>query len=49
MIDPFPIPLIIIGGKYDLFQVCSCIAYVGNFYPNVLPLLFGGIFLHILI
>jgi hypothetical protein len=20
--DPFPVPLVILGGKYDLFQVC---------------------------
>jgi len=20
--DPFPVPLVILGGKYDIFQVC---------------------------
>ncbi|RZF39554.1 hypothetical protein LSTR_LSTR001075 [Laodelphax striatellus] len=43
--DPFPVPLVIIGGKYDQFQdyepekkkiVCRCLRYVAHFYNATL-------------
>ena len=36
MIDPFPLPLIIIGGKYDLFQVSEFLLYILCHYFKIL-------------
>lgn len=34
MVDLFPVPLIIVGTKYDLFQVKQCF-YLHNYVKNI--------------
>lgn len=45
MLNPFPVPLVIIGGKYDIFQdfepekkriVCRCLRFVAHIYCSTL-------------